>query len=247
MTFSIVAHCPRSGMLGVAVSTAVPAVGAVCPYVVTGVGAVSTQSWVNPHLAIATLSRLAAGAAAPEALQAVVAQDSGSALRQVGAVDAQGRSDAWTGDGCTDWCGQIVEPHFAVQGNMLVGEATLLAMAAAFRDSEALALDERLLRALEAGDAAGGDRRGRQSAALKVHHLQPYALVDVRVDEHPDPVRELRRVHTIARAETLPFVQQMPGAVDGGLAVAPAVLAQLALSPADRAAWRSSTSPGAGA
>lgn len=247
MTFSIVAHCPRTGMLGVAVSTAVPAVGAVCPYLVTGVGAVSTQSWVNPHLALDILSRLSAGAAAPDALHAAVVRDSGSGLRQVGAIDAQGRSAAWTGGDCTKWCGQIVEPHFAVQGNMLVGEATLLAMAAAFRDSVSLDLDERLLRALEAGDAAGGDRRGRQSAALKVHHLQPYALIDVRVDEHPDPVRELRRVHAVARAETLPFVQQMPGAVDGGCSVAPAVLTQLALSPADRAAWRRTTGTGGGA
>jgi uncharacterized Ntn-hydrolase superfamily protein len=244
MTFSIVARCPRTGMLGVAVATAVPAVGAVCPYVVTGLGAVSTQSWVNPHLALDVLSRMTAGAAAPDALQAAVAQDSGSGLRQVGAIDAHGRSAAWTGGECTAWCGQIVEPHFAVQGNMLVGEATLQAMAAAFRDSAELDLDERLLRALEAGDAAGGDRRGRQSAALKVHDLQPYALIDVRVDEHPDPVRELRRVHAVARAETLPFVQQMPVAVDGGRTVAPAVLEQLALSPADRAAQRSMASAG---
>lgn len=247
MTFSIVARCPRTGMLGVAVATAVPAVGAVCPYVVSGVGAVSTQSWVNPHLAIDILSRLAAGATAPEALQAAVAQDSGSALRQVGAIDAQGRGAAWTGGECTPWCGQIVDAHFAVQGNMLVGEATLQAMASAFRAGDALELDERLMQALEAGDAAGGDRRGRQSAALKVHHLQPYALLDVRVDEHPDPVRELRRVHTIARAETLPFVQQMPAALDGGRVVAPAVLEQLALSPAARAARRSAASAGSGA
>ena len=188
MTFSIVAHCPRTGMLGVAVATAVPAVGSTCPYVRSGLGAVSTQSWVNPHLALETLSSLAAGVPADGALQAAIAQDTGSALRQVGVVDAQGRSAAWSGSECTPWFGQIAEAHFAVQGNMLVGEATLLAMAAAFRDSVALDLDERLLRALEAGDAAGGDRRGKQSASLKVHHQQPFPLLDLRVDEHPDPV-----------------------------------------------------------
>ncbi|HEY6133945.1 MAG TPA: DUF1028 domain-containing protein [Rubrivivax sp.] len=126
----------------------------------------------------------------------------------------------------------------AVQGNMLVGEAVLLAMAAAFRASAGLDLDERMMLALEAGDAAGGDKRGRQSAALKLYHHQPFPLLDVRVDEHPDPVTELRRVHTVARAETLPFVQQMPADVGGAGTVHPAVLHLLALSPADRAALR---------
>src|SRR6188768_1775003 len=120
MTFSIVARCPRTGMLGVAVSTAVPAVGATCPYVQIGVGAASTQSWVNPHLAIEALAQMAAGMAGPEALQAVIAQDAGRSLRQIGVVDAQGRSAAWSGEGCTPWFGQIVEPQMAVQGNMLV-------------------------------------------------------------------------------------------------------------------------------
>ena len=237
MTFSIVAHCPRTGMLGVAVATAVPAVGATCPYVLSQRGAASTQSWVNPHLAIDVLSRLAS-AAAPDALQATMALDAGRALRQIGVVDAQGRSAAWSGGDCTPWFGHFIEPHFAVQGNMLAGEGVLLAMAAAFRDSAELDLDERLLRALEAGDAAGGDRRGKQSAALKLHHRQPFALLDLRVDEHPEPVTELRRVHGIARAETLPFVQQMPTDVHGAGQVAPEVLRLLALSPAQRAAER---------
>ena len=238
MTFSIVAHCPRTGMLGVAVATAVPAVGSTCPYVQSTVGAVSTQSWINPHLAIDTLARLAAGMSASDALDAAVAQDTGSALRQVGVVDAQGRSAAWSGSACTPWFGQIVEPHFAVQGNMLVGEATLLAMAAAFRNSPSMALDERLLLALEAGDAAGGDRRGRQSAALRVHHRQLFPLLDLRVDEHADPVAELRRVHGIARAELLPFVLQMPTSVRGNEGVPPTVLHLLALSPAERCRQR---------
>jgi uncharacterized Ntn-hydrolase superfamily protein len=243
MTFSIVAHCPRTGMLGVAVSTAVPAVGATCPYVQAGVGAASTQSWVNPHLAIEALAQMAAGLSGPDALQTVIGQDAGRALRQIGVVDAQGRSAAWSGGGCTPWFGQIVEPHMAVQGNMLVGEAVLLAMAAAFRASPGLELDERMLRALEAGDAAGGDKRGRQSAALKLYHVQPYALLDLRVDEHADPVTELRRVHTVARAETLPFVQQMPSDVGGAGDVDPAVLQLLALSPVERATLRNPAPP----
>src|SRR5579875_3571691 len=193
-TFSIVARCPRSGMLGVAVSTAVPAVGALCPYVKTGVGAVSTQSWVNPYLAI-------------------------DALRQIGVVDAAGRSVAWTGGGCTPWHGHITERDVAIQGNMLVGEATLSAMAEAFRRSESLDLAERLLLALEAGQAAGGDKRGKQSAALRVHHTEDYPWLDLRVDEHRYPVAELRRVYTIARLQLLPFVEGMPkrGAAAGAL------------------------------
>jgi uncharacterized Ntn-hydrolase superfamily protein len=219
MTFSIVAHCPRTGQLGVAVSTAVPAVGALCPYVRAGVGAVSTQSWVNPYLAIDTLDLMQDGKSAPEALDLVLSRDEGRHLRQIGAVDAQGRAAAWTGESCTEWQGHVVGEHFAVQGNMLVGEATIAAMAAAFRGSQPLDLAERLLLAMEAGQAAGGDKRGRQSACLRVHAREDYALLDLRVDEHAHPVAELRRVYTIARLQLSPFVEGMPkkGAPAGGL------------------------------
>jgi uncharacterized Ntn-hydrolase superfamily protein len=219
MTFSIVAHCPRTGQLGVAVSTAVPAVGAMCPYIRAGVGAVSTQSWVNPYLALEALDLMQAGQAAPDALDAVLSRDDGKDLRQIGVVDAQGRAASWSGKSCTDWFGHIVGDHFAVQGNMLVGEATITAMAAAFRGSEPLDLAERLLLAMEAGQAAGGDKRGRQSASLKVYEKEDYALLDLRVDEHARPVAELRRVYSIARLQLLPFVVGMPkkGAPAGGL------------------------------
>lgn len=168
-TFSIVAHCPRTGRLGMTVSTAVPAVGALCPFAQAGVGVVSTQSWVNPYLAIEALERMAAGAGASEALDVALAGDEASHLRQIGVVDALGRSAAWTGEGCTPWAGHILGPGFAIQGNMLVGEATLTEMRDAFLASEDKDLDERLMRALEAGQAAGGDKRGKQSAALLIH------------------------------------------------------------------------------
>src|SRR5690349_18152445 len=182
MTFSIVAHCPRTNQLGVAVSTAVPAVGAMCPYARTGVGAVSTQSWVNPYLAIAALRLMEQGHSGPDALASVLAQDDAKELRQIGVVDALGRAASWSGSGCTPWFGDIVEPHFAVQGNMLVGEATIADMASAFRAHAHLDLAERLQLAMEAGQAAGGDKRGRQSAALKVYAAEEYALWDLRVD-----------------------------------------------------------------
>jgi uncharacterized Ntn-hydrolase superfamily protein len=209
MTFSIVARCPRTGQLGVAVSTAVPAVGAMCPYVRPGVGAASTQAWVNPYLAIEALDRMAQGEPAPEALTAVLATDDARDLRQIGLVDARGRAASWSGELCTDWFGHIVGDEFAVQGNMLVGEPTVSAMAAAFREAAAQELAERLLRAMEAGQGAGGDKRGRQSASLTVYDAEDYPLVDLRVDEHPDPVAELRRVHGIARLQLMPFVASM--------------------------------------
>lgn len=209
-TFSIVGHCARSGMLGVAVSSAVPAVGALCPYVRSGVGAVSTQSWVNPYLAIEALDLMQGGLSGPDALDTVISRDAAKDLRQIGVVDAKGASAAWSGASCTPWFGHVFEEHFAVQGNMLSGEDTLAEMANAFRASESLDLGERLLLALEAGQVAGGDKRGKQSAALKVYHSEDYAWLDLRVDEHRQPVVELRRVYTVAKLQLLPFVEGMP-------------------------------------
>jgi uncharacterized Ntn-hydrolase superfamily protein len=229
-TFSIVGRCSRSGMLGVAVSSAVPAVGAICPYVKSGVGAVSTQSWVNPYLAIEALRLMESGSPAPTALDRVLSGDARADLRQIGIVDAKGGATSWTGKGCTSWCGDIVADGFAVQGNMLAGEATLDAMATAFRENAPLDLAERLLLALEAGNAAGGDKRGKQSAALRVHHTEEYAWLDLRVDEHARPVDELRRVYTIARLQLQPFVEGMPKrgeAAEG----APVAVAEMLLKP----------------
>lgn len=234
MTYSIVAHCPRTGMLGVAVATAVPAVGSMCPYVKTGVGAVSTQSWVNPYLAIDALRMMEEGKTGPEALEAVMAADEGREVRQIGVIDARGRSAAWSGKDCTDWFGQIVEPNFAVQGNMLVSAPTIGNMASSFRASELLDLAERLMLAMEAGEAAGGDKRGRQSASLKVHHVEEYALFDLRVDEHPYPVAELRRVYEIARLQLLPFVQGMPTRNGPGAAAPESVVKLLGFPPPQR-------------
>ena len=233
-TFSIVAHCSRTGMLGVAVSTAVPAVGSLCPYVRAGVGAVSTQSWVNPYLAIEALDLMEQGKSGPKALGEVLVRDASKESRQIGVVDAQGRAAAWSGESCTPWFGHIVEDHFAVQGNMLVGEPTITEMAKAFRASESFDLAERLLLALEAGQAAGGDKRGKQSAALKVYHTEDYAWLDLRVDDHPHPVAELRRVFSVARLQLRPFIEGMPkkGAPAGVLSEG--VTAMLLKAPPDR-------------
>lgn len=233
-TFSIVARCPQAGTLGVAVATAVPAVGSMCPFAESGVGAVSTQSWVNPYLALAVLDRIRAGSDAEAALAAALAADPSADLRQIGVVDAAGRAAAFTGAACTPWHGQIVGEGFAVQGNMLTGPEVLDTMAAAWRASAGEPLDERLMRALEAADAAGGDRRGKQSASLRVVGTEAYPLLDIRADEHADPVGELRRILGIARLQLMPFVAHMP---TRGVPAGPqpaSVTAVLALSPPDR-------------
>lgn len=234
MTFSIVARCPRTGQLGVAVSTAVPAVGAMCPFVQTGAGAASTQSWVNPYLALEALDAMAQGASAQAALDAALGRDDARDYRQIGLVDAQGRAAAWSGAACTGWFGHLVGDGFAVQGNMLVSEATVVAMADAFTASSDQPLAERLLRAMEAGQAAGGDKRGRQSASLRVHDRETYPLVDLRVDEHAQPVAELRRVFCIASLQLFPFVAGMPRRDAPATPAPESVVSMLGLSPPDR-------------
>lgn len=234
MTFSIVARCPSTGLLGVAVATAVPAVGSMCPFTRANAGAVSTQSWVNPYLALGVLGAIAGGMSAGAALDCVLAGDSARELRQIGLVDASGEAVAFTGADCTPWCGQEADEGFAVQGNMLTGPEVIAAMAAAFRASIGAPLDERLMRAMEAGDAAGGDRRGRQSASLRLQGPEDYPALDLRVDEHPRPVAELRRVLAIARLQLVPFVDGMPKrGVPAGPAPA-SVTSMLALSPPER-------------
>lgn len=233
-TFSIAARCPRTGQLGVAVASAVPAVGALCPYLRAGLGAVSTQSWVNPYLALRLLDALAAGEGAEEAMAAALATDDRADLRQLGLVDASGAAAAWTGSGCTAQAGHRTGEGYAVQGNMLASRGVIDAMAGAFEAAADQDLDERLMRALEAGDAAGGDRRGKQSAALKIVDREDYPHLDLRVDEHAEPISELRRILTVARRQLVPFVAGMPRR-DGPAGTLPEdVSAMLLLSPGDR-------------
>lgn len=233
-TFSIVARCHRTSQLGGAVSTAVPAVGSICPFVQAGVGAITSQSWVNPYLAIDGLELLAAGAAAQDALDRVLAGDDGRGLRQVGVVDAAGRAAAWTGADCTPWCGHRTGPGYAIQGNMLTGGAVVADMEAAFLATAEQDLAERLMQALEAGQAAGGDKRGKQSAALKVFEHEAYPWLDVRVDEHTAPVLGLRRVFGIAMRQLRPFVDAMPTRAGASSSMPEVVTSMLALPPSQR-------------
>lgn len=200
MTFSIIARDPQSGEFGVAVSTAVPCVGALVPHVKAGVGAIATQSFVNVQLGIDGLPLLERGMSPEEALTSLLAKDEQANVRQCAGIDAQGRVFAYSGDECVTWFGSRMGENYSVQGNMLVGKDTIDAMAETFEAAKDH-LSSRLLKALEAGQAAGGDNRGRESAALVVAPFgdAEYSKIDIRVDLHDDPVAELRRIFDIMR------------------------------------------------
>jgi uncharacterized Ntn-hydrolase superfamily protein len=198
-TFSIVARDPATGDLGIAVQSKFLAVGAVVPWAKAGVGAVATQAWANTSFGPDGLALMAAGVPAQNALDRLVASDPGSAHRQVGLVDARGQAATFTGAQCTHWAGGRTGSGYACQGNILVGEATVIAMAQTFEGAPG-GLWDRLVAALAAGQQAGGDSRGQQSAALLVvREGGGYAgrndrFIDLRVDDHPAPIEELQRL-----------------------------------------------------
>src|SRR3990170_2996644 len=184
MTFSIIARDPESGLFGVAVSTAVPCVGALVPHVKAGVGAIATQSYTNVRLGTDGLRLLELGLSPEAALTSLLAEDADAARRQAAGIDSRGRVFAYSGDQCVDWFGHRPGENYSVQGNMLVGKETIDAMAETFEAAEGH-LASRLLKALEAGQTAGGDKRGRESAALLVVPPEggdPWSYVNLRVD-----------------------------------------------------------------
>lgn len=177
-TFSITARDPEGTALGVAVSTRLPCVGATCPWVRAGVGAISTQSFVNPYLGIDGLRLLEDGLGGQETLDRLLAEDEYKALRQLAIVDRTGGVAAFSGEKCTKWFGHIIGDGFVIAGNMLAGEAVLSEMRRTYVERTAgESFAERLLRGLETGQAAGGDRRGKQSAALYVATTEEYGYV----------------------------------------------------------------------
>lgn len=214
MTFSITARCEKTGQLGVAVSTRVPAVGSLCPFARSGVGAISTQSFVNPYIGVNALKYLEQGLSASEVLEKVLAEDPEPELRQVSIVDKNGKSAAFTGSKSDTWKGHLTGKNYAVAGNMLVGEETIKDMVRTFDENFDSSLAERLVSALEAGQKAGGDKRGRQSAALYIVGTEAFPLLDLRVDEHKDPVTELRRVFEVAKIQLVPFISMLPTKVN---------------------------------
>lgn len=222
MTFSIVGADPQAGDWGIAVASKFPAVGAVVPWGRAGAGAVATQSWANTSFGPDGLDLMAGGLSAQDALERVLAADEGREDRQVGMVDAAGRAVTFTGSKCMDWAGGLSGDGFACQGNILVGNEVVAAMDETFRATEGDLVD-RLLAALAAGDAAGGDRRGRQSAALLVvragggYEGRNDRYVDLRVDDHPQAVIELARLFAVWDRDMLvrndPLLVAEPGLV----------------------------------
>lgn len=198
-TFSIAAHCNRTGDLGVAVCTARPNVGSLVPFV-SRKGAIATQARVNTDLGRSGLALLEQGVDIRVALQALLERDPDREIRQLHGVDVQ-HTFAFTGSKCVTWCGQIEGEGFTIAGNMLAGPQVLEAMSQEFTaaQNQEVELSECLLRALEGGQRAGGDKRGRESAALLVVSDNPRFYHNLRVDEHADPAAELRRIYDLVR------------------------------------------------
>jgi uncharacterized Ntn-hydrolase superfamily protein len=209
MTWSLVAHA-GDGAFGVAVASRAFAVGALCPYARSGVGALSTQALVNPHYGTPALDLLAEGTPPEEVARVLTAADAGREHRQLHLVDARGRVAAHTGRACIDWCGHLAGAHYSVAGNMLAGPQVLQETAVAYERSAGMPLAERLLAALDAGDAAGGDKRGRQAAAILVVTTEAYPFLDLRVDDHEQPLRELRRLYAKSFERYQPLLACLP-------------------------------------
>jgi len=209
MTWSIVAR-DSSGALGVAVASRFFAVGALCSHARSGVGALATQALVNPLYGVRGLDLLASGASPEDVVDVLIGADDGRDHRQLHVIDTRGRIAAYTGAACIDWCGHVAGDGFSVAGNMLAGARVLDATAAAFTAASTRSFGERLISALEAGDEAGGDKRGRQAAALLIFTTEEYPFLHLRVDDHDQPFVELRRLHDKSFERYQPFVACLP-------------------------------------
>ncbi|WP_284179586.1 DUF1028 domain-containing protein [Rhabdaerophilum sp. SD176] len=210
MTWSIIAKDATTGQIGIAVSTCAFAVGARVPFIETGTGAIASQAFVNPFYGLRGMALLRAGATAQQALDILTAQDEGRGQRQAHIRDHAGRIAAYTGADCVPWCGHLVRETFSVAGNMLAGPEVIAETARVFEGRTDLPFAKRLIAALKAGEAAGGDKRGKQSAALLIHDDEEYALFDLRVDDHADPLAELERLERVAHERYLHYRKVMP-------------------------------------
>jgi uncharacterized Ntn-hydrolase superfamily protein len=213
MTWSIIAR-DGDGRFGVAIASRFFAVGALCVHTRRGVGALSTQALMNPLYGPAALDMLAEGRAPDEVVAALVRADPGRSQRQLHVMAARGRAAAHTGDACVDWCGHGVFDDFSVAGNMLAGPRVLQATAEAYATSAGRPLAERLIAAMRAGDAAGGDKRGKQSSALRIHGEEDYPELDIRIDDHAEPIAELQRLYEVSLERFQPFVACLAGRRD---------------------------------
>jgi uncharacterized Ntn-hydrolase superfamily protein len=210
MTWSILAR-DEAGRFGVAIASRFFAVGALCVHTRRGVGALSTQALMNPLYGPGGMDLLAAGMAPAEVVARLTAADAGRDQRQLHILPARGKPAAWTGASCVDWCGSHLGEDFSVAGNMLTGSDVIQATAQAFLDTRGRDLAERLLAAMAAGEAAGGDKRGKQGAALRIHADEDYPQLDLRVDDHEEPLRELERLYRKSLERYQPFMACLAG------------------------------------
>jgi uncharacterized Ntn-hydrolase superfamily protein len=213
MTWSILAR-DGQGRFGVAIASRFFAVGALCVHTRRGVGALATQALMNPLYGPAGLSQLATGCSPADVVAELTAADAGRAQRQLQLLGARGGGAAHTGEACIEWCGHQVFDDFSVAGNMLAGPQVLRATIDAFVAHGQLPLAERLIEAMAAGEAAGGDKRGKQSAALRIHGDEDHLELDLRVDDHAEPIAELRRLYAVSLQRFQPFVACLPGRRD---------------------------------
>ena len=213
MTWSILAR-DGQGRFGVAIASRFFAVGALCVHTRRGVGALSTQALMNPMYGPRGMDLLARGRSPQEVIDSVTAEDTGREQRQVHVLPAQGRPAARTGAACIDWCGHRLDEDFSVAGNMLAGPQVIEATAQAFLATRGQDLAERLLAALAAGETAGGDKRGKQAAALRIHGDEDWPDLDLRVDDHAEPVLELQRLYRKSLERYQPFMACLAGRHD---------------------------------
>ncbi len=206
MTYSIVARDTRSGEIAIAVASRFFACGSLVPHI-GATAAIASQAFVNPLWGVEGLPRLAGGEAPDTILADFIARDAGQAMRQAHAVAPDGRIAHHTGADCVPWCGHVSGPDISVAGNMLTGPEVVQDTLQAFLDNPDLAFADRLLTAMQAGEDAGGDKRGRQAAGLLIHAGQPYPDLDLRVDDHSDPLAELRRLHAVSKERYRLFAQ----------------------------------------
>ncbi len=209
MTYSIVARDPETGAFGIAVASRFFACGSLVPHV-CATAAFASQAFVNPLWGIEGLDRLQRGEAPDAILADLVARDLGQASRQAHMIAPDGRIAQHTGTDCVPWAGHAQAEDVSVAGNMLAGPAVVADTLAAWLDNAALPFAQRFLTAMDAGERAGGDKRGKQAAGLLIHAGQPYPMIDLRVDDHGDPLAELRRLMAVAEERYMVFRTAMP-------------------------------------
>jgi uncharacterized Ntn-hydrolase superfamily protein len=210
MTWSIIARDDSTGQIGIAVATRFFAVGARVPHIAAGIGGIATQALVNPYYGIDGLKLLRAGRTPRDIVETLIAADSGHESRQLHIMDAGGRVAAFTGRDCVDWCGHVEGKGFSIAGNMLAGARVLDDTGKTYIAGEKLPFAQRLIAAMRAGEAAGGDKRGRQSAALLIYGTEQWSDLDLRVDDHADPLSELERLEAVSRERWVHFRKYLP-------------------------------------